>query len=146
MICVISAGVCLAPRVSGGRRQWQLQVGQLLGQQRCNSRGSLEEREDSMEAGGRRRACSPIRRTFPGRKGLRALSKGLWGTRLFRQGQAAWRKRVRLGLGDEKTWTRRDWVSTWSRAGSSLPPVTRRQGQREGLSPHWLLPPLGNFT
>lgn len=81
VICVISAGVCLAPRVSDGRRQWRLQVGQLLGQQRCNSRGSLEEREDAWGLEGAVVPAAPyLRQMLTGRKGLGALSKELWGT------------------------------------------------------------------
>lgn len=42
-------GARLAPRVSDGHRQWRLQVGRLLGLQRYNSRGSLEETGESTE-------------------------------------------------------------------------------------------------
>lgn len=71
-------GICLAPRVSDGRRQWRLPGGQLLGQQRCNSTGSLEDREEGMEVEGRGCAGSLILESNGQRQeGIAALRKEL---------------------------------------------------------------------
>lgn len=121
MICVVSAGVCLAPRVSDGRRQWRPQAGQLLGRPRCNSRGSLEEREDGVEVGGRRGACSPSPQADVQRKGGARSSeqRALGNTPLLWQGPASWRRRVRLGV--EETWTWGDWVCAYMEQSRQQP-------------------------
>lgn len=50
-----------------------------------------------------------LRPMFKGRKGTGALQKELSESRLLWQGQASWRKWVRLGLEDKKIWTWGDW-------------------------------------
>lgn len=104
-------GICLAPRVSDGRRQWRLPGGQLLGQQRCNSTGSLEDREEGMEVEGRGCARSLILESNGQRQ----------------EGDCSSEKRAR-----EHKLMLAGFLEEVGQAGCSLPAATSGQGQGEG--------------